>query len=208
MNTRTVENLADWVRSERSSCHLVQISTDQVYHHTGPHAEEDVELINYYAFSKYAGELVALNVGGTALRTNLFGRSRCSGRTSISDWVLGALRRQEPIRVFEDVWFSPLSLETLSEHIGLVVERGGGGVFNLGARDGMSKAEFALRVASHFGLSTANVTRGSVDAARLPARRPTDMRMDCARFESRFGLTLPTLESEIARMKDTYASEH
>jgi dTDP-4-dehydrorhamnose reductase len=62
-------------------------------------------------------------------------------------------------------------------------------------------------VASCFGLSTANVTRGSVEAARLPARRPTDMRMDCTRFEARFNVTLPTLESEIARMKDTYASE-
>ena len=114
-NVRIVENLARWMKEEGASCHLIQISSDQVYDGAGPHHEGDVTLVNYYGFSKYAGELAAASVPSTILRTNFFGRSECAGRTSISDWLAAALTRGEVITVFEDVRFSPLSLTRLAQ---------------------------------------------------------------------------------------------
>jgi dTDP-4-dehydrorhamnose reductase len=56
-NVRTVENIVGWIKQKKAPCHLVHISTDQVYDGSGLHKEEIVTLKNYYAFSKYAGEL-------------------------------------------------------------------------------------------------------------------------------------------------------
>src|SRR5262249_39616332 len=91
-NTRIVMNLVRWIDGQPGQpCHLVQVSTDQVYDGAGPHREDDVSLTNYYAFSKYSGELAAALVESTVLRTNFFGRSGRAGRSSISDWLYSSL---------------------------------------------------------------------------------------------------------------------
>ena len=43
-NTRTVENLAHWLLTSGSDCHLVQISTDHVYDGAGPHKEDEITI--------------------------------------------------------------------------------------------------------------------------------------------------------------------
>ena len=203
-NTRIVENLAGAIASRQPAPHLVQISSDQVYDGPGPHREDDVTLTNYYCFSKYAGELAANRVAATILRTNFFGRSRRAGRLSFSDWIVGALERGDVVRVFDDVWFGPLSMERLSEFLCIVVERRIAGVFNLGSCDGMTKADFCYALAATLELPTATMTRSNSIAAGLLAYRPKDMRMDCAQFEEAFGVRLPSLRQEIDSMKDYY----
>lgn len=206
-NVRLVENLAHWIRLANSGCHLVQISTDQVYDGAGPHSEDSVRLWNYYGFSKYAGELAAGSVRGTVLRTNFFGPSRAAHRASLSDWIVRSLRSGAAITVFEDVRFSPLAIGTLVDMIERVLRTPRPGVYNLGASEGMSKADFAFALAAALDLPTAPMSRGTVAAAKLAAPRPKDMRLDCARFESAFGVRLPTLAQEILSMKQAYADE-
>jgi len=205
LNVKTVENVAEWLRQKRSSCHLLQISTDQVYDSSGPHAESAVRLTNYYAFSKYAGELAAAAVQGTILRTNFFGRSQCAGRSSFTDWLYSALTRGESIRVFHDVWFSPLSLATLCKVIGVLAEQKPVGVFNLGAQGGMSKAAFAFAFADALGLPAACLQQASVETAALAAYRPRDMRMLGSKLERTLGIRLPTLEDEIILAAKDYS---
>jgi dTDP-4-dehydrorhamnose reductase len=91
VNVRVTENIVSWIESAVKNCHLVHISTDQVYDGTGPHSESDVMLSNYYAFSKYAAELAALRVASTVLRTNFFGKSRCNQRVSFTDWIYDSI---------------------------------------------------------------------------------------------------------------------
>lgn len=205
-NVHIVENLADWVQDAGRGTHLVQISTDQVYDGPGPHAETPVTLTNYYGFSKYTAELAASRVPSTVLRTNFFGPSRTPRRLSLSDWLAKACRSGEGVTVFDDVLFSPLSLETLGAMIGRVIARRERGLFNLGSRDGMSKADFALALADILGVPADLIRRGSVAALDAPAYRPRDMRMDSSRFEAAFGVRLPTLTEELQSIRKDYVS--
>jgi dTDP-4-dehydrorhamnose reductase len=201
LNVLPVENLAHWLRG-RPASHLVHISTDQVYDGAGPHAEPSVTIRNTYALSKIASELAAASVQATILRTNFFGPSRCAGRASFSDWLLQALRGGKEIPVFEDVLFSPVSIDTLCAMIERVALARPPGVFNLGSREGMSKADFAFALAHAFGLSDAGLRRTrAADAGVLKARRPTDMRLDSSRFERTLGLRLPALIDEIHSLR-------
>jgi dTDP-4-dehydrorhamnose reductase len=200
-NVKIVENLAQWIENNGSLSHLVQISTDQIYDSPGPHKEDDIALINYYGFSKFAGELVAEKVSSTILRTNFFGRIQSPGRMSFSDWLVDSLAREEMITVFDDVYFSPLSLQRLVELLELVILKRQKGTFNLGSRDGMSKADFAFTLAGVLGLSTKNMSRGGVEKVDLTACRAKDMRMDSSRFEKVFKVELPTLIQEIQSLK-------
>lgn len=197
-NVRTVEVLVEEISAGHSPVpHLVQISTDQVYDGTGPHRESDANPCNVYALSKYTGELVATQVGATVLRTNLFGRSKSPGRASLSDWMVRSLRAGTPITVFDDVMFSALHLDTLSNIIARAVQCRIPGVFNAGCRDGISKAGFAMSLASHLSLDRQLMMIGTSAGANFRARRPLDMRMDPNNFERAFRFDAPTMESQI-----------
>lgn len=201
-NVRVVENAVRWIADARPNCYLVQMSTDQIYDGPGPHEEHDVAPSNYYGFSKYAAELAAAAVPSTVVRTNFFGPSACSGRMTLSDWVIKSVRAGNPIVGFADVQFSPLSIRRLLETLELVIANPQPGVFNVGSREGMSKADFAVAIATVFSLPTALIARGRSEDARLSAYRPKDMRMNSSRFEIAFDVTLPTLRDEIKALKE------
>jgi len=204
-NVRPVENLCLWMQSANRPCHFIQISSDQLYDGVGPHTEGKLTIRNHYAMSKLAGEFAAATIPSTILRTNFVGRSYREGRISLTDWLHSALRGMAPIKLFTDVMFSPLAIDTLCDCIERSIIERPLGIFNLGSRDGMSKADFALAFAEATSLPTTNVVLSKASAfATLTARRPTDMRMQCDRFEDRMGLKLPRLIDEIQRLAHDY----
>jgi dTDP-4-dehydrorhamnose reductase len=204
-NVLSVQNLCSAIKSVRASCHLVHLSTDMVYDGPGPHSEVQVTIRNTYALSKLAAELTASQVVNTVLRTNFVGRSKATGRDSLSDWLFEALSRQVAINVFDDVFFNPLSIRTLCTMLLRVVEERPCGLFNLGSQGGLSKAEMAFEFAKCLGLSSRAMSRSTVDAmTSLKARRPKDMRMDCGNFAKTLNVTLPTLTEEIRIVAKDY----
>mgnify|MGYP000715710884 CR=1 FL=1 len=205
LNVKPVENLCSWMRTAGAHCHLIQISSDQLYDGSGPHSEDKLTIRNHYAMSKLAGELAAGVVSSTILRTNFVGRSVRGGRASLTDWLYRALQRGELINVFDDVMFSPLAIDTLCDCIERCIIKRLVGVFNLGSHDGMSKADFAFAFADAIGLPTTNLERKSSSAASvLAARRPTDMRMQCDRFQDYMEIGLPRLLDEIEVLANDY----
>ncbi|WP_350642720.1 sugar nucleotide-binding protein [Psychrobacter sp. HY3-MNA-CIBAN-0198] len=204
-NVKTLENVVSWIEYNKNQTQLIHISTDQVYDGLGPHDESMVSLKNYYAFSKYAGELVAKRVNSTILRTNFFGKSTCSKRSSLTDWLYVNLKEGNDIQVFEDVKFSPLSMSTLFEVINKIIEHDLRGVFNLGSRDGMSKADFAFKFASSINLSSKNMYRcATTEVDFLKTYRPNDMRLNSERIESHLNISLPALDDEIKKVAKEY----
>ena len=201
LNAKIVENLSKWILLNNNCCHLIQISTDHIYDGLGPHTEDQLTLTNYYSFSKYAGEIAASKVFSTILRTNFFGLSECQNRKSFSDWIIDSLLDKREIKVFEDVKFSPLSIHKLVELLRVVIDQRVQGTFNLGSRDGLSKADFAYALAQKFGLSTSNMHRSLSSMHNMKVYRPKDMRMDSSCFEKRFSIVLPTLKEEIKSLK-------
>ena len=205
VNSHIVKNVAHWMKKTSPSCHLVQISTDQVYDRDMLHVEENISPINYYAFSKFIGELEAANVPSTVLRVNFFGKSKTPQRKSFTDWLFEALIHQENIDVVNDVYFSPLSMDFLVEMIYLVAEKRIIGTFNLGASSGMSKAEFAFAFAEELGFSKDFMKMISIEKLKaLHARRPKNMVMNIEKFERTFGVKLPNMIDEISRVAKTY----
>jgi dTDP-4-dehydrorhamnose reductase len=205
VNTRTVENVTHWIETAGADCHLVQISTDHVYDGFGLHREDDITITNNYAFSKYAGELAALRVPSTIIRTNFVGRSKVSYRESLTDWVYNSMIASKQVQVLSDVYFSPLSIKTLVDMIALVVEKKPIGIFNLGSRNGLCKADFAFAFAECLKLPTNTMARiESSEASFFKAYRPKDMRMDSSKFENALGVKLPSLNALIQQLSQEY----
>jgi dTDP-4-dehydrorhamnose reductase len=204
-NVRPVEMLVAAICSVGGTRpNLVQISTDHVYDGLGPHLEDGANPCNVYALSKFAGELAASRADATILRVNLFGRSRARERISLSDWIVGSLRTGKRITVFDDVLFSALHLNTLCDYIVRATEMPKPGVFNVGSKDGISKADFAFALADALQLDRGLMTVGKSSAANLRARRPLDMRMNVGAFETTFNVVTPSIESQIRIASSEY----
>lgn len=197
INRDTIVNVAKVLADDTL---LVYVSTDQVYPDVpGPHEETATAPVNAYGRSKLEGETAALTHPRTlVLRTNLFGPSLTSGRSSLSDYVIDSLRARREIVLFDDVLFSPLHLRTLAQFVLRCVESGLQGVYNIGSRAGMSKAAFALAIADHLGLETGTARVGTSTEVPQRSPRPRDLRLNVARIEGALGCEMPRLEDEIA----------
>lgn len=199
MNAETTKVLVSALNSEVM---FIYISTDQVYPNTkGPHAEENASPVNVYGKSKLAGEAYALgHRKSLVLRTNFFGPSKTGGRESLCDFIIRNLEQGQPITLFDDIYFSPLHMLTLSTLIAEMVEKQERGIYNLGSRNGMSKKDFGLIVARWKDLNTSTVKIGK--SGEIPARapRPKDMRLNIDRIERILGREMPTLQNEIEKL--------
>lgn len=184
--------------------HLIQISTDQVYDGQGPHKENRVDPCNVYALSKLAAEFVVARRNVTVLRTNFIGHSDCDGRTGLTDWIINSLSTMQRIVVFEDILFSALHIDMLCQAIELAIRMQHPGTFNVGCRDGGSKAYLAFALADRLGFDSSLMIVGHSHESKLRARRPLDMRMNVSRFEHYFGFTAPTFESQIDLVAKEY----
>lgn len=198
-NAHTVENI---VNALPKDAHFIQISTDQLYPDTpGPHAENAAAPVNMYGRSKLQGEEFALtHPNALVLRINLFGPSLTPGRQSLSDFYQKSFTEKTPIGLFEDSYFSPLHMGTIGEMICESAKNGYTGLYNMGSRAGMSKANFARALAAHFDLDVSCASPAKSSDIPSRAVRPKDMRMDVTRIERLLGRAMPALNEEIKKL--------
>ena len=184
--------------------HLVQISTDQVYDGNGDHKETDVSPLNVYGLSKLAGELMMDQSRTAVLRTNFYGRSSLSSRPSFSDWIVNSLKSRREITLFKDVRFSALNISSLCMIIHKTLISNLRGTYNVGSRNSISKAEFALALAAELGLSTNSAKLGVLSDLTTKARRPLDMTLNVRKLEEALGIQCPDIREEISKTAKEY----
>ncbi len=198
INVKILEIIVEIIKSMTETPFLVHISTDQVYDGNGPFSEKEINLNNYYAFSKYCSELIASKTNSIVLRTNFFGKSQTPKRRSFSDWLYQNLIEGKDFKVFEDVKFSPISMDRLCHFIANAVELKTEGIYNIGSEDGVSKADFAFYFANCLNLNTSKMKRTKISEANfLNCYRPRDMRLNLSKFKNNFNFKLLSLTQEI-----------
>ncbi|MFC7050482.1 SDR family oxidoreductase [Emcibacter nanhaiensis] len=185
-----------------SDCYLIYVSTDQVYPDgPGLFSEGQVDPVNQYGASKYQGEEAARRHPNSLIaRINIVGPSRTPGRSSLSDFFTNSFAEGKHISLFQDVLFSPLHMETLAQLLLQCYRKKLTGTYNIGSHDGMSKKDFALKLAEYKGLDASNVTIVNSSDMAGRAVRPRDLRLNVAFFEQKSGIKLPSLQEEIEKL--------
>lgn len=204
-NILTVQNVVKWIAESSANCHLVHISTDHVYDGQGQHKENSVNLTNYYAYSKFASELVAGQIPSTVLRTNFVGKTASTLRQTFSDWVVVNLRAKSNIELVNDIWFSPVSLKFLLEALAWTVRERVDITANLGSWGGLTKFEFGYKIADFLKLDLTKIH--SVTAAECLAYvtyRPKNMVMDNSFWETTTGIKCPSTEEVVDAIAREY----
>ena len=200
LNVQSTKNITSFIKKYEANIRLIQISTDQVYNGKGQNSEDEINLLNNYAVTKHQSEKAALDCNSIVLRTNFFGKSHNPQLASFSDWVISSLD-DEGIRFFDDIYFNPLHMDTLSSVILKILDnKSAKGIYNVGSKDGMSKFEFADQIARKMNLILDKQRSISIDEIDLSAQRPKSMITDVSKFENDFNFTLPNLKDEIEKL--------
>ncbi len=206
LNVQATQTLAEW--SKECGARMVYISTDSVFDGSlGQYKEQDeVRPLNAYAKSKYEGEQVVRSLvkDHAVLRTNFYGWGN-GDRLSLGEWVLRSYLRQEPIKTFTDVKFSPLHTTELAEIVFDLALGGAQGTFHVGSRDSCSKHEFAMLVSKVFGLIS-EVIPVSVDTFQFRAARPKDTSFHVEKVTRDLGRPMPSLLEGMKKFKARYDS--
>jgi dTDP-4-dehydrorhamnose reductase len=182
-----------------SKTRLVMISTDQLWRAAAPMIPEQLppDPAGVYGATKAEGErLSALAPRHLVLRTNFFGKGPAH-RPSLSDTVLTTLRAGKSFNGFCDVFYTPIEVTLLVRRIVDAVSADLQGLFHLAGSERLSKYDFAIRLARKSGLNPDLVRISSVAAAHLASPRPSEMSLDCSKFEAALDCALPSIDESL-----------
>jgi len=197
--------MADYLNGNNGR--LIYISTDSVFdgEKEGAYDESDlVNPLNVYAETKIMGEdFVQSMSSGLVLRTNIIGWTQ-EGKTSFAEWLLKGLIKKEPLSLFYNVYFSPLTVYDFSLIIEKIIEKPIFGLYHCASSDSISKYNFGKKMAEIFQLSDSNISRISVDKMRFKAKRPKNMALNSDKLSDKLKYDIPSVVNSIALMKNQY----
>tara|TARA_B100000900_G_scaffold415766_1_gene447087 strand:- start:1879 stop:3948 length:2070 start_codon:yes stop_codon:yes gene_type:complete len=183
---------------------LVHISTDHLFDGTNAFSDEETPLspLNIYGKTKGEGEKAILENNSDALviRTNFFGWGP-TYKASFSDKILKSLERGKSINLFDDVYYTPISVKTLTEKILRLVEKKAKGVFNICSNERITKYQFGLMIASIFGFDSTLLNPTSIDDMPHLTLRPKDMSLSNHKLCAFLNSTIPSLEHQVSELK-------
>ena len=205
-NYKTLQNIVNLNKQNNIKSKIIQISTDQFYNNKNHKLnKESVNWIpNYYCKTKYLVERFCIKNKIVVLRTNFFGKSNSKNK-SFSDWIFDSFKSQKMFNLFHDVYFSPLNLNTLSRMIEKVIIniKDINGIYNIGSSDCISKKEFAIKFAKSCKIYKKNYHSIS-SSGIFVTKRPNFMCMNIKKFEKKFKIKMPSIQSQISQDAKNY----
>ncbi len=185
---------------------FVFISTDAVYGGSkqGLNTEEDIPApVSVYGKTKLMAENAVLeDAGSLVLRTNMYGYNY-RDKNSFGEWVLQALNSEEELNMFNDIYFSPILVNKLTEVIELAIKNDLSGLYNVGCTGSISKYELGLAIQKAFEL-TGIINSTSSENFNFLAPRTKNMGLDNSKIKSALNIEINTPLEDVSLFKKLY----
>ncbi|MGE6529490.1 dTDP-4-dehydrorhamnose reductase [Pseudomonas sp. NPDC077382] len=187
---------------------LIHYSTDYVFdgRKNGPYSEEDVPApLSVYGASKLAGEQAIQAVGGDHLILRTSWVYSLHGRNFLLT-MRHLLQERDALSVVDDEIGAPTWAGTIAQVTAEIVRKrrsgsgGPGGLYHLTASGETSWYGFACHIAQH--LQSQGLLRARIEPTRsadypTAAQRPLNSRLNCARLQRDWQITLPSWETAL-----------
>lgn len=198
VNVKLAVNVAE--ACDRLGVRLVHVSSDHLFRGDAPWAEESwpVAPVNVYGRTKAEAEAGVLAACPSALvvRTNFYGWGT-RYRASFSDFVIQGLRAGRTLNLFDDVFYTPILIDSLVRATHELVDLGASGIFHIVGNERVSKYEFGLALAERFGLDAGLINLASIADQSNLVRRPQDMSLANHKVRSLLRQPIPNLADDI-----------
>jgi dTDP-4-dehydrorhamnose reductase len=178
---------------------IIYISSDQVYSGKGPHKETDASPVNNYGLSKLLGESFALKNNGIVLRVNFLFRHL--NNKNFNDEVI--LSKKKKIKLFKNIYFSPLHISTLTQFISNYLFELKPGIYNVGSNNKISKSNYIKKLCKIVGVKRDFIL---TNYSNKIVTRPLDMSMNITRVNKFCELNY-CIHDEIYKLANEYKND-
>lgn len=177
--------------SKRDTFKLVHISTDHFFINKFfryNNEKKKIFPINKYSLTKiYAENYTLKNPKNLVVRTNFTGFAGYKKKTFIS-WLLKNLIRKKKIKLYNDMYTSTLDVKTCAKIIKKLIYIDAKGIYNVGAKDAISKKDFALLFAKLLKKKI-NYIEKSVSSSKV--QRGKFLGLDVSKVEKALSIRMP-----------------
>lgn len=200
INVKLLENIFKIKKSKNLQFNLIQFSTDQIYDKSSNKASKEsdkVKINNLYSKQKYMAERICINNNSLVLRVNFYGNSKKNN--SFLNWVYNSFKSKERFYLFNDVFFNPLSVNTLAKIIEKIIEKKmykKQNIINLGTKDGIYKHLLAINFANKKKIYNNNYSLVSVNKFSK-VKKSKNMFMNVKKIEQILKIKMPSSKSEL-----------
>ncbi len=199
VNVNGTKNIVEIVKTNKLKCKIVYISTHAIYEGiVGNYKEDEVNdnQVNYYSRTKYLAEKeIEKYSNHLILRVNIFGFGKADKSNNYAEYVMDCLISGKEFNAYDDIYFNPLYTSIFANCLPFILDKTG--IYNIGARNSMSKFDFALKLAEMFGYNQSLVKKTQ---SNFNVNRPKNITTNCEKI----GLCLPTIESNIVEFKSDW----
>ncbi|MBI2309909.1 SDR family oxidoreductase [Candidatus Collierbacteria bacterium] len=202
--------LAEWTAKHGKK--LIHYSTDAVFDGKNPPVDGYTEIdkvhpLNLYAKSKLKGEQLVLKIDPNALvlRTNIIG---IRGRKPypLVEWILRTLAAGRKVTSFTDVVFAPLFIEDIVKLTIEALRENLYGLYNLNAKNRISKYRFAKLLAKEFGYDS-NLVLPVKSGLVLSIPRPQKTYLNSLVFARKIKISLPMVNQGVTHLHQSIKSD-
>ncbi len=179
---------------------FIQISTDHLFDGKKKNYSEQStpRPLNIYSKSKLDGEEKTLfnNSNSLIIRTNFFGNGPAY-RHSFSDRIINDLRDKKNIYLFEDVYYTPISVNILADCVEKLMDKELKGIYNVVGNERITKYDFGLKIADLIKVDRKQIVPISINQKKDLVIRPKDMSLDNERLLGSIKYTIPELSNQL-----------
>ena len=181
------KNLVEIYKNINKKFFVIYLSTDQVYSKKFINNEQETLAINNYA------------------KTNFFGKHKIKkNKKNFLDWVYMSLKNKDQIVGFNNMYFNPLHISTLSKILIKFCQTKLIGTYNVGSKNIISKGKFILFFSKKLNMENKNFLIKDYKLKKNLAPRPLNMGMNVSKIERKLNIRLPKIENEIKKGIDEY----
>ncbi|MBN8471210.1 SDR family oxidoreductase [Corallococcus exiguus] len=159
-----------------AGAHLVHVSTDYVFDgDAGPYSEDALpNPRGVYALTKHMAEQAArvFAPGCAIARTAVVYGWPAAGRPNFGAWLVGALEKGQPVKLFEDQVVSPSFADSVAAMLVELGERRLGGVWNTCGGTVIDRVGFGRALCEVFGFDSSLITPTRMADLKLASPRP------------------------------------
>jgi dTDP-4-dehydrorhamnose reductase len=188
---------------------LIHISTNAVFGGTSaPYKEDDqIDPVNYYGRVKAECESLVRAKAKCCIIVRpilMYGWNYSFARSNPVTWAFEKLRKNETIRVVNDIFENPLNNVQCGEALWKIVEQRPAGIIHLAGGERINRFDFLNKVADVFSFDRDLLQPVSSSFFKTIARRPADTTLATQRMKDELGFEpLPVVDG-LVRMKEGF----
>ncbi len=204
LNYEIIKNIFHIKKKRKLFYKVIHFSSDQLYdakNKSGNTEKNKIFLNNQYSKDKYKADKLASKNGSLILRINFFGYS--ATKKGFLNWVYDSFLQKKKFYLFNDVFFNPIGISTLSKIIRrlifiISIKKKTAGIYNIGAKDGIYKNDLAIYFAKKTHIFNNNFESLGVNEINNSVKKSKNMFMNVSKFEKKFNIKLPSIKKEIS----------